>query len=722
MSHRTLLYSFPIASSAVALLMLLASPVTAGPALPRPVVPDTAWADTQRPAALAAATGHGRFAAEASALLAVGWNEYYAFPDFDMVGGEVIAFDGPSRSWRRTSLASYLSPHPFTMPIFALAALNRPGEALWEARPWNSAVCLRPERCMVAVTQGGFDTVRWVEVDGRNGRLATNGFDVPAAVGTVAWLDADTLLVASSAGASGGASGYPMSVRLWHRGEPLAAARTIYRATGANVVATFSVEAGSARLGTIIEQKGGVDTVSTTLVAADGRLLPIPLPAGVAVGGVVGNTLLLSLDDTLTWVTRRWPGGSVLALDLAALQRGDPPAPTAVFVAGTGRSLLNGQIGRNLTVTRDAAYLAVLEGGARAIYRARHDHGRWTTTRVLGGSGQVANLLAADASGTAALASLESPIAVPVLYRIDGARPAVVRAGHTFFNARGLAVTRHAARSADGTRVGYWLAGPAHASGPVPTIVYGYGASNIPMLPIYMGDFGRLWLARGGAIAFAQVRGGGESGAEWFRAGDGLNQGRATDDFIAVGDHLVATGRSSPMMLGAYGHSSGGWLVTSAAVRRPDLFGAVVARDAAVWPEADAGALASPLMVEDLARFATPAGKVMADAYWPARAFDAKRGCPQLMFVSWRGDQRVPVVESRALAARMRAAGCPVLLFENDGGDHGVQTPETMGVIWGYFDARLRRQATSGLTDGAPLETRANDPVVRWDASWIAVR
>ena len=120
------------------------------------------------------------------------------------------------------------------------------------------------------------------------------------------------------------------------------------------------------------------------------------------------------------------------------------------------------------------------------------------------------------------------------------------------------------------------------------------------------------------------------------------------------------------------------------------MFGAVVARDAAVWPEADAGALASPLLVEDLARFATPAGKAMA-AYWPARAFDPKRGCPPLLLVSWRGDQRVPVEESRALAKKMRAAGCPVLLFENDGGDHGVQTPETIGAVWGFFAARLHR-------------------------------
>src|SRR5690606_30724279 len=80
-------------------------------------------------------------------------------------------------------------------------------------------------------------------------------------------------------------------------------------------------------------------------------------------------------------------------------------------------------------------------------------------------------------------------------------------------------VTQRFATSDDGTRVPYFEIAPARAeAGPAPTLLYGYGGFEIPLLPAYSGVVGRAWLERGGVLVIANVRGGGEYGPRWHQA------------------------------------------------------------------------------------------------------------------------------------------------------------------------------------------------------------
>ena len=142
-------------------------------------------------------------------------------------------------------------------------------------------------------------------------------------------------------------------------------------------------------------------------------------------------------------------------------------------------------------------------------------------------------------------------------------------------DAAGIAVTtlRRRATSADGTQVPYWLILPdgADPEQPRPTIVYGYGGFNVTILPWY-GHGWAGWLAAGGAVAIANLRGGAEFGKQWYDAGRGAHKQNVFDDVIAVGEDLLATGAAKPGQLVIHGRSNGGLLVGAAMTQRPDLW------------------------------------------------------------------------------------------------------------------------------------------------------
>ncbi|HUR23582.1 MAG TPA: prolyl oligopeptidase family serine peptidase [Acidimicrobiales bacterium] len=112
-------------------------------------------------------------------------------------------------------------------------------------------------------------------------------------------------------------------------------------------------------------------------------------------------------------------------------------------------------------------------------------------------------------------------------------------------------------------------------SGETPTILYGYGGFGVFLTPSYSaGILG--WVERGGTYVIANLRGGGEEGEAWHRAGMRGAKQNVFDDFIAAAEFLVATGATSADHLGISGGSNGGLLVGAALTQRPDLFAAVV--------------------------------------------------------------------------------------------------------------------------------------------------
>ncbi|MFC6084920.1 prolyl oligopeptidase family serine peptidase [Sphaerisporangium aureirubrum] len=127
--------------------------------------------------------------------------------------------------------------------------------------------------------------------------------------------------------------------------------------------------------------------------------------------------------------------------------------------------------------------------------------------------------------------------------------------------------------SADGTEV-HMIVTSRPGDGPRPTILYGYGGFGVSLTPGF--SAGTLaWVEAGGVYAVAQLRGGGEQGEEWHRAGMLGGKQRVFDDLHAAAEHLIATGVTTPGQLAISGGSNGGLLVGAALTQRPELYAAV---------------------------------------------------------------------------------------------------------------------------------------------------
>jgi prolyl oligopeptidase len=139
-------------------------------------------------------------------------------------------------------------------------------------------------------------------------------------------------------------------------------------------------------------------------------------------------------------------------------------------------------------------------------------------------------------------------------------------------------VTRQVfATSKDGTRIPMFLTHRKDLdfNGTNPTLLYGYGGFNIPLVPRFTVSH-LAFAERGGVVAWANLRGGGEYGEEWHQAGMLDNKQNVFDDFIACADFLIQEKVTSPRQLAITGGSNGGLLVGACMNQRPDLFGAAV--------------------------------------------------------------------------------------------------------------------------------------------------
>jgi prolyl oligopeptidase len=130
--------------------------------------------------------------------------------------------------------------------------------------------------------------------------------------------------------------------------------------------------------------------------------------------------------------------------------------------------------------------------------------------------------------------------------------------------------------SKDGTKISMFIIKPrgAKKDGKNPTILYGYGGFNVPLTPAFASSRA-VWLEKGGIYAIPNLRGGGEYGEEWHRAGMLLKKQNVFDDFIGAAEYLIKEGWTSSAHLAISGGSNGGLLVGAAMTQRPDLFKAV---------------------------------------------------------------------------------------------------------------------------------------------------
>ncbi len=273
--------------------------------------------------------------------------------------------------------------------------------------------------------------------------------------------------------------------------------------------------------------------------------------------------------------------------------------------------------------------------------------------------------------------------------------------------------------SPDGTRAPIFVvrAKTTPPNEPAPLMLYSYGAHGVSLTPGYRKGI-ESWLDRGGIYAEAIVRGGGEFGDEWHRAG--MKQGRANvyADFIAASEYLIRQQWTTASQLVIRGKSFGGLLVAVAMTERPDLFAGVISEvpltDMIRYRIGGNGPLWTDEfgVPENADEFAT------LFRFSPYHRVASGVSYPWLLVTGSADDDRVNPMHGRKFVAALHAAApsATVLLRTEPNAAHGGPTTAS---AWArseadiYAFARAAIAAHTHLTPAPPAPPATHSPSVR---------
>ncbi len=272
----------------------------------------------------------------------------------------------------------------------------------------------------------------------------------------------------------------------------------------------------------------------------------------------------------------------------------------------------------------------------------------------------------------------ESFVDPPAWYRFDPQSGKAVRTAMFLSSPAAfddVDVIRDSARSNDGTSIPLTIIcrRGTPLNGQNPTLLTGYGGMGISLSPSFNAAR-RVWLDAGGVYASANLRGGGEFGEGWHRAGNLTSKQNVFDDFEASARRLIELGYTTAPHLAIEGASNGGLLMGAVLTQHPELFRAVVSHvgiyDMLRFEKEPNGAFGIPEYgtVEDPQQF-----KALY-AYSPYHHVVDGVGYPAVLLTTDANDGRVSPANSRKMAARLQAATSsdrPVLLWTSMGGGHG---------------------------------------------------
>ncbi|WP_253257283.1 prolyl oligopeptidase family serine peptidase, partial [Arthrobacter sp. Hiyo1] len=397
---------------------------------------------------------------------------------------------------------------------------------------------------------------------------AAGGFDLSTAKGNVSWLDADTLLVATTAdGLPKTSSSYARTGVKLRRGQSLAEAERIFEIPEDHMMALVARDSTPG-----FERTFAVDWIDffnrTTSVLRDDAWLAIDVPTDV---NLSSHREWLMFRPRQDWnvAGTTYPAGSLLAADFEGYLSGTRDF-TVLFTPDEHTSLQSWSWTRNYLLLN---LLHDVSSEIRVLDPARKDStGGWAST-LLDACPPLhdVNAYAVDdedeaegddagndywlvATGFTTPTTLMRGTLSPGIasYTLDAGHDggvasthAVVKSSPSFFNEADYEVQQHFATSADGTRVPYFQVASKDLDldGENPTQLSGYGGFEVSRTPAYSGAIGRAWLerrsegiapddgsapySRGGVYVVANIRGGGEYGPAWHRAALQANRHRA---------------------------------------------------------------------------------------------------------------------------------------------------------------------------------------------------
>ncbi|WP_255770034.1 prolyl oligopeptidase family serine peptidase [Pseudarthrobacter sulfonivorans] len=633
----------------------------------------------------------------------------------------------PKGLWRRTTWESYLTDSPEWHVLLDVDALAAAEGVEWV---FHGATFLRPadgepyRLALVALSPDGGDANRYREFDVGTRAFVdptAGGFDLPTAKGNLSWLDADTLLVASTAeGQPTTASGYARTAVTLRRGEALPAAPRLFEIPEDHMLAVVAHDSTPG-----FERTFAVDYIDfhnrSTFVRSGDSWVELEAPTDVNLSAH-REWLLFRPQQDWALEGKTYPAGSLLAARFDDYVAGSRDL-LVLFTPDAHTSLQSWSWTRNfllLNLLRDvSSEIRVLDPAAPSANPAS---GAWASSLLDacpplhdvnayavddedegpddGGAGDDFWLVATSfttpstlmrgtlererleraasegrgdaAAGTPDAGTADADTPYPSTRVVS--RHAEVKASPSFFNDGDYEVQQHFAVSADGTRVPYFQVASRDLvlDGQNPTQLSGYGGFEVSRTPAYSGTVGRAWLerrtaatgaageaqhSRGGVYVVANIRGGGEYGPAWHRAALKESRHRAFEDFAAVARHLVSRGVTSRERLGCVGGSNGGLLVGNMLTSYPELFGAISCGVPLLDMRRYTKLSAGHSWIAEYGDPDVPAEWEYIKTFSPYHLLKDGVEYPETFIWTATSDDRVGPVQARKMAARMEAMG-----------------------------------------------------------------
>ena len=597
--------------------------------------------------------------------------------------------------WRRTTLDSYKTAEPQWETVLDIDALAEAESANWV---YKGSTCLAPEEryCLISLSNGGKDAVTLREFDSVTRSFVEGGFFLPESKGGATWLNKDTLLISRDFGVGTLTnSGYPMIVKRMMRGQSLDQADVLFMGEPTDVsVSGYTLrDADGALKATLINRSIDFYSSETYRVTDDGAVVKLALPAKSDITGLVAGKLVVSLKQDWTAPSGQdFKSGDLIAWPLDAWLE-DQATPAVLVLRPTERQAVEG-----VNATRNTLVVALYDNVRGSVRVYRPGDSEWTYSTL--GLPQNVSVGVGSASETddKVFVSVTGYLNPSSLWLADAATGAVdqVKSMPAKFDATGMTVDQHEARSADGTMIPYFVVHKADMplDGSNPTLLYGYGGFESSLLPGYSATVGKLWLERGGVYVIANTRGGGEFGPRWHEAALQQNRQRAHEDFQAVALDLIARDIASQPKLGIMGGSQGGLFMGAMLTQRPDLINAAVIQVPLFDMLRFHKLLAGDSWKGEYGDPDIPEQRAWIQAYSPYQNLRAGQPYPEVFIHTSTKDDRVHPGHARKAAARLEELGYPVLFYENTDGGHAAganlqETARRLALEYTYLSRRL---------------------------------
>jgi prolyl oligopeptidase len=577
--------------------------------------------------------------------------------------------NNPRGLWRRTTLDEFRGPDPSWETILDVDKLAADESEDW-ILSWVQTLPGNRTRTILSLSRGGSDAAVLREFDIDTKSFVKNGFLLPEAKGSAAWLDADTLLLSSAFGEGmATTSGYARTIRLWRRGTDVGQAPLLFETTPENMGVFLDVDrtADTPRIW-FVERLGFFDA-NLWLGDESGPTTKLDLPTDVW-AETHRDWLSVKLRAAWTAGGRTFASDTVLGISLSAFLAGDRNF-AIVFEPAPRRAL------QGLFWSAGRLVLSILDELKPVFDVLTPSSTGWARTSLPGllkvGVVNVWRLDTHESESSGdLLASSQGPLTPPSLSLIEGfTTPALLKRAPSTFATDGLVITQHEAISIDGERIPYVQTGPGTETGDAPVHLNAYGGFGLSVQPYYNSAIGKLWLERGGTSVVASIRGGGEFGTRWHDAGRYAGKRLAHDDFAAVAADLVRRGVTRAGRIAAEGGSNGGILITNMLTRYPERFGALFCTIPLIDMRRYSKLLAGASWIAEYGDPDKPEEWAWLQTYSAYHAAKPGQKYPPILLATTRRDDRVHPGHARKMAAKLQAMGYDAYFYEPAAGGHG---------------------------------------------------